>query len=80
MTNAMRTSPGADWTELVDETFSYPVSLAIAVRSSTLVLRLITRGRGRLPSDALDVVALPGGFAIDAEPPLPHENTAASLM
>ena len=53
------------------------MSLEIAVSSSTLLLRLSTLGRRS------DLVLIPfvwsqtRWFAIDADPPLPHEKTVA---
>src|SRR5262245_46135858 len=75
---AMRASPGldCDWSWYT-KTFSYPRSLAIALSNSTLVLRLITRGVRSVAVRTPLTWSHCRWLAIDAEPPLPHEKTAA---
>src|SRR5262249_21711801 len=74
----IRTSPGldCDWSWYA-KTSSYAMSLAIAVRSSTLALRLITRGARSVVVRTPFTWSHCRWFAIAADPPFPHENTVA---
>ena len=53
------------------------MSLEIAVSSSTLLLRLSTLGTRSVSVRIPFVWSQTRWLAIDADPPLPHENTAA---